>query len=78
MPIVPIVSKGLNNNLLQNEPKIQRFLIEKLEPEKNDVIIRDSSNKNEMGVEFVAKNAALITIMNQKRHNNDEQCLPNI
>jgi uncharacterized protein DUF4443 len=77
MPIVPILSKDLNNNPLQNEPKIQRFLIEKLKPEKNDVIIIGSSNKNKMGAEFAAKNAALITIMNHKRHNNNEQCLPN-
>jgi hypothetical protein len=65
MPITPAISKSLNNNPLENEPRIERFLIEKLTPEYGDVIIIGSANGDERIAEFAAKNAALTTLMNQ-------------
>jgi hypothetical protein len=67
MPIAPAISKSLYNNPLGNEPKIERFLIEKLTPEYGDVII-GSANGGERIAEFAAKNAALITVLSHEKH----------
>jgi predicted transcriptional regulator len=45
-----------------------KFLIEKLHPKDNDVVIIGSDNNNLLTAEFGAKNAALFTIMNHEKH----------
>ena len=57
-----------NNNSLQEEPHVINLLIDKLNPEENDVIIIGSDNESLRIAEFAAKNAALITIMNHETH----------
>jgi hypothetical protein len=48
------LSEGAIKTLVKHQ-RIQGFLIEKLKPEKKDVIIIGSSNKNKMGAEFAAR-----------------------
>jgi predicted transcriptional regulator len=53
---------------LQKESYIVNLLINKLNPEDNDVIIIGSDNKNLRIAEFGAKNAALLTMMDHETH----------
>jgi hypothetical protein len=48
--------------------KIFKFLIDRLQPKDDDVIIIGSDNYNLRTAEFGAKNAALLTIMNHEKH----------
>ena len=57
-----------NNNFLREEPHVTSSLIDKLNPQENDVIIIGSDNESLRTAEFAAKNAALFTIMNHETH----------
>ena len=54
-------------DLLRNNPKIHSFIIMKLMPKDNDVIIIGSS-ENKRTAELAAKSAALHTIANHEKH----------
>lgn len=58
-----------DKDFLQREVYIANLLIDKLNPEENDVVIIGSDNKNLRNAEFAAKNAALVTITNHEKHN---------
>ncbi len=58
-----------DKDFLQRETYIANLLIDKLNPEENDVVIIGSDNKNLRIAEFAAKNAALVTITNHENHN---------
>ena len=51
---------------LEKEPHIAKLLIEKLQPEDGDVIIIGSAVENVRIAELAAKNAALLTIVDQE------------
>lgn len=53
---------------LKKEPHIHRLLIEKLNPEDDDVIIIGSDDKDGRIAEITAKGAALLTVMNHDKH----------
>ena len=53
---------------IDGNSNITKFLIEKLLPKDNDVIIIGSDDYNLRTAEFGAKNAALFTIMNHEKH----------
>lgn len=57
-----------NFNALANELKIQKILMQNLQPANNDVIIIGSDNISKQNAELAAKNAALFTIMNHLKH----------
>jgi hypothetical protein len=57
-----------NFNALANELKIQKILMQNLQPTNNDVIIIGSDNISKQNAELAAKNAALFTIMNHLKH----------
>ena len=61
-----------NDELIEKKEEknstIVQFLIEKLQPKDNDVVIIGSDNNNLLTAEFGAKNAALFTIMNHEKH----------
>ena len=57
-----------NFNALARELNTQKFLIENLQPENDDVIIIGSDNTTKQNAELAAKNAALFTIMNHLKH----------
>ena len=56
-----------HEDLLRNNPKIHSFIINKLAPKDNDVIIIGSS-ENKRTAELAAKSAALHTIANHEKH----------
>ena len=58
---------GKNWDFVKTDVSIQRSMIEKLRPENGDVIIIGSAD-NKRIAEFAAKNAALTTISNHKKH----------
>jgi predicted transcriptional regulator len=53
---------------LEKESSIYELLIKKLEPVEGDVIIIGSDDINRQTAELAAKNAALLTLINHKRH----------
>ena len=53
---------------LKNEPAIHELLMKKLEPVEGDVIIIGSDDINRQTAELAAKNAALLTLINHKKH----------
>ena len=57
-----------NYDSLADEPRIAKFLVEKLRPEDGDVIIIGSTTENQRIAELAAKNAALLTIMDHEEH----------
>jgi predicted transcriptional regulator len=63
MPTTNIMSDPL-----KKEPSIYKLLIKKLEPVEGDVIIIGSDDINRQTAELAAKNAALLTLINHKKH----------
>jgi predicted transcriptional regulator len=53
---------------LKKELSIYKLLIKKLEPVEGDVIIIGSDDINRQTAELAAKNAALLTLINHKKH----------
>jgi predicted transcriptional regulator len=53
---------------LKKEPSIYELLVKKLEPVEGDVIIIGSDDINRQTAELAAKNAALLTLINHKKH----------
>jgi predicted transcriptional regulator len=53
---------------LKKEPSIYELLVKKLEPVEGDVIIIGSDDINRQTSELAAKNAALLTLINHKKH----------
>ena len=53
---------------LKKEPSIYELLVKKLGPVEGDVIIIGSDNINRQTAELAAKNAALLTLINHKKH----------
>jgi predicted transcriptional regulator len=53
---------------LKKEPAIHELLMKKLEPAEGDVIIIGSDDINRQTAELAAKNAALLTLINHKKH----------
>jgi hypothetical protein len=53
---------------LKKEPSIYKLLIKNLEPVEGDVIIIGSDDINRQTAELAAKNAALLTLINHKKH----------
>jgi predicted transcriptional regulator len=53
---------------LKKEHSIYKLLIKKLEPVEGDVIIIGSDDINRQTAELAAKNAALLTLINHKKH----------
>lgn len=53
---------------LKKEPQIQKLLIEKLNPDVDDLIIIGSDDKDMKTAELAAKSAALLTVRNHDRH----------
>ena len=53
---------------LKKEPSIYELLVKKLEPIEGDVIIIGSDDINRQTSELAAKNAALLTLINHKKH----------
>jgi hypothetical protein len=58
-----------NYDSLKSESHIYRLLIDKLNPEQDDIIIIGSDNEDRRIAELAAKNAVLKTIMDHDRHN---------
>ena len=58
---------GKNQDFVKTDKSVQQTMIEKLHPENKDVIIIGSA-ENKRIAEFAAKNAALITVSEHKRH----------
>lgn len=63
-----VMPSNTNYDSLQKEPKISKLLIRTLNPEEGDAIIIGSDDMHEKRSEFAAKSAALLTIMNHKKH----------
>jgi len=61
------VMPGQNHDSLRREPNIRRLLIEKLNPDDEDVIIIGSAT-DERTAELAAKNAALLTVTSHEKH----------
>ncbi|MGI0045072.1 MAG: DUF4443 domain-containing protein, partial [Nitrososphaeraceae archaeon] len=53
---------------LKKELQVQKLLIEKLNPEVDDLIIIGSDDKNIKTAELAAKSAALLTVRNHDKH----------
>ncbi len=53
---------------LKKEPQIQNLLIDKLDPEEEDLIIVGSDDKYMKTGELAAKSAALLTVRNHDKH----------
>jgi hypothetical protein len=53
---------------LKKELHIHKLLIEKLNPEVDDLIIIGSDDKNMKTAELAAKSAALLTVRNHEKH----------
>jgi hypothetical protein len=62
------IMPSTNIDSLRKEPKIHKLLIEELNPKDNDVVIIASSDEEGRIAELSAKSAALLTVMNHKRH----------
>jgi hypothetical protein len=58
---------GTHEDLLRNDQEIHSLILEKLQPEDNDVIIIGSS-ENKRTAEMAAKSAALYTIADHEKH----------
>lgn len=63
-----VMPTNMNQDSLKKEPAIRKLLIERLEPEQEDVIIIGSSDNNSRTAELAAKNAALSTLVSHERH----------
>jgi hypothetical protein len=57
-----------NFDALHKEQKLHKLLLDRLNPEEDDVLIIGSDNKSQRVAEFAAKSAALVTIMNHDKH----------
>lgn len=57
-----------NYESVKKEPAIHELLMKKLEPVEGDVIIIGSDDINRQTAELAAKNAALLTLINHKKH----------
>ena len=57
-----------NYDSVKKEPAIHELLMKKLEPVEGDVIIIGSDDINRQTAELAAKNAALLTLINHKKH----------
>ena len=57
-----------NYDSVKKEPAIHELLMKKLEPAEGDVIIIGSDDINRQTAELAAKNAALLTLINHKKH----------
>jgi predicted transcriptional regulator len=57
-----------NYESVKKEPAIHELLMKKLEPIEGDVIIIGSDDINRQTAELAAKNAALLTLINHKKH----------
>jgi hypothetical protein len=57
-----------NFDALHKEQKLHKLLLDRLNPEEDDVLIIGSDNKSQRAAEFAAKSAALVTIMNHDKH----------
>ena len=64
-----IMPSETNYDSLKSESHIYRLLIDKLNPEQDDIIIIGSDNEDRRIAELAAKNAVLKTIMDHDRHN---------
>ncbi len=63
-----VMPSNTNYDSLQKEPKISKLLIRTLNPEEGDAIIIGSDDIHKKRLEFAAKSAALLTIMNHEKH----------
>lgn len=63
-----VMPTNMNQDSLKKEPAIRKLLIERLKPEKEDVIIIGSSDSDSRTAELAAKNAALSTLVNHETH----------
>lgn len=61
------VLPGTGEDLMRNDQKVHSWLIEKLSPQENDVIIIGSSHNKKIA-EMAAKSAALYTISEHEKH----------
>lgn len=61
------VLPGTDEDLMKNDQKIHLWLLEKLSPHENDVIIIGSSHSKKIA-EMAAKSAALYTIAEHEKH----------
>ena len=57
-----------NYESVKKEPAIHELLMKRLEPVEGDVIIIGSDDINRQTAELAAKNAALLTLINHKKH----------
>lgn len=57
-----------NYDSVKKEPAIHELLMKRLEPVEGDVIIIGSDDINRQTAELAAKNAALLTLINHKKH----------
>jgi hypothetical protein len=63
-----VMPTNIISDSLRKEPAIRKLLIEKLNPEQDDVIIIGSSDSNYRTAELAAKNAALYTLLSHEDH----------
>jgi hypothetical protein len=64
-----VMPSNTNYDTLQKKPQISKLLIRMLNPEERDAIIIGSDDMHKKRSELAAKNAALLTMMNHKKHN---------
>ena len=64
-----MMPSNTNYDTLQKEPQISKLLIRMLNPDEGDAIIIGSDDMHKKRSELAAKNAALLTMMNHKKHN---------
>jgi hypothetical protein len=62
-------ASGRGQHTLRKEQNVRAILIDKLNPQEEDVIIIGSADLNRKTAELAAKSAALFTLVNHEKHN---------